>query len=92
MMWTLNKSGTFDQNPERVAQAGYNQVELVSEYKNWSPSDIARILARMKTVGISVDAMAGMTLGFADPSGGDAFISELKTQHVRRSFFSQGSD
>jgi hydroxypyruvate isomerase len=79
MMWTLNKNGTFDQNLERVAQAGYNQVELVSEFKSWSTSDMARILARMEALGISVDAMAGMTLGFADPSGGDAFISQLKT-------------
>jgi hydroxypyruvate isomerase len=79
MMWTLNKIGTFEQNLERVSQAGYNQVELVSEFKNWSTSDLARILARMEAFGISVDAMAGMTLGFADPSGGDAFLSELKT-------------
>jgi hydroxypyruvate isomerase len=79
MMWTLNKSGTFEQNLERVAQAGYTQVELVSEFKTWSSSDMARILARMEALGITVDAMAGMTLGFADPAGGDAFLSELKT-------------
>jgi hydroxypyruvate isomerase len=79
MMWTLNKSGTFEQNLERVAQAGYNQVELVSEFKSWSQSDMAHILARMEALGISVDAMAGMTLGFADPAGGDAFLAELKT-------------
>ena len=79
MMWTLNKTGTFEQNLEHVAEAGYNQVELVSEFKNWSQSDMARIIARMEALGISVDAMAGMTLGFADPAGGDAFISELKT-------------
>jgi len=79
MMWTLNKSGTFEQNLERVAQAGYNQVELVSEFKSWSESDTSRILARMQALGITVDAMAGMTLGFADPPGGNAFVSELKT-------------
>lgn len=33
----------------------------------------------MQTLGVTVDAMAGMTLGFADPPGGDAFISELKS-------------
>jgi hydroxypyruvate isomerase len=79
MMWTLNKLGTFEQNLERVSQAGYNQVELVSEFKNWSPADMARILPRMETLGITVDAMAGTTLGFADPAGGDAFLAELKT-------------
>ncbi len=79
MMWTLNKNGTFEQNLERVAQAGYNQVELVAEFKGWSPSDMARILARMAALGVTIDAMAGMTLGFADPAGGDAFLAELKT-------------
>jgi len=79
MMWTLNKSGTFEQNLERVAHAGYNQVELVAEFKGWSESDTSRILARMQALGIAVDAMAGMTLGFADPTGGDAFVSELET-------------
>src|ERR1039458_8971735 len=63
MMWTLNKSGTFEQNLERVSQAGYNQVELVSEFKNWSPCDMARILARMEALGITVDAMAGRSEG-----------------------------
>ena len=79
MMWTLNKNGAFEQNLERVAQAGYNQVELVAEFKSWSPSDTARILARMSALGITIDAMAGTTLGFADPAGGDAFLAELKT-------------
>jgi len=79
MMWTLNKSGTFERNLERVAQAGYNQVELVSEFKNWSEPDARRILARMQALRITVDAMAGMTLGFADLTGGEAFVAELKT-------------
>ncbi len=79
MMWTLNKLGSFEENLERVAQAGYRHVELVGEYKKWSQEDTSRILARMRALKITVDAMAGMTLGFADPSGGDAFVAELKS-------------
>jgi hydroxypyruvate isomerase len=78
MMWALNKQGTFEQNLERVAQAGYRHVQLVDEFKHWSDEDKRRILARMKTLGISVDAMAGMTTGFANPTGSEAFLSELK--------------
>jgi hydroxypyruvate isomerase len=78
MMWTLRDRGSFEENLERVAQAGYHHVELVNEYKKWSEEDTRRILARMQALGISVDAMAGMTAGFADPSGGDAFLAELK--------------
>jgi hydroxypyruvate isomerase len=77
MMWTLNKSGTFEQNLERIAQAGYTEIELVNEFKTWSEPDTRRVLARMHALGITVDAMAGMTLGFADPTGADAFLAEL---------------
>ena len=79
MIWTLNKLGSFEQNLARVAQAGYNHIELVTEFKGWSDADTNRILARMQSLNISVDAMAGMKLGFADPAGGDAFLAELQT-------------
>ena len=78
MIWTLNKLGTFEENLERVAQAGYHHVELVGEFKKWSEDDYRRILARMETLKISVDATSGVGPGFADPSGGDAFLSALK--------------
>ena len=78
MIWTLNKLGTFDENLERVAQAGYHHVELVGEFKKWSEDDYRRILGRMEALKISVDATSGVGPGFADPSGGDAFLSALK--------------
>jgi hydroxypyruvate isomerase len=74
MIWTLNKLGTFDENLERVAQAGYHHVELVGEFKKWSEEDYRRILGRMQTLKITVDATSGVGPGFADPSGGDAFL------------------
>jgi hydroxypyruvate isomerase len=78
MIWTLNKLGTFDENLERVAQAGYHHVELVGEFKKWSEEDYGRILARMQALKITVDATSGVGPGFADPSGGDAFLTALK--------------
>ena len=78
MMWALNKQGTFEQNLERVARAGYQHIQLVDEFKHWSEEDKQRILARMKSLGITVDAMAGMTTGFANPTGSEAFLADLK--------------
>jgi hydroxypyruvate isomerase len=78
MMWTLNKLGTFEQNLDRVALAGYHHVELVGEFKKWSEEDYRRILARLETLKITVDATSGVTTGFADPAGGDAFLAALK--------------
>jgi hydroxypyruvate isomerase len=78
MMWALNKQGSFEENLERVAKAGYRHVELVGEFEKWSDEDWRRILARMQALKITVDATSGVKAGFADPSGGDAFLAELK--------------
>lgn len=78
MMWTLKSHGSFEENLERVAQAGYRHVELVNEFKSWTPEQWDRIQGRMRTLGISVDAMAGMSSGFADVRGREAFLAELK--------------
>jgi hydroxypyruvate isomerase len=83
MMWALNKRGSFEENLERVAQAGYRHVELVGEFARWSEEDWRRILARMQALKITVDATSGIKAGFADlaageAAGGDAFVAELK--------------
>jgi hydroxypyruvate isomerase len=78
MMWALNQRGSFEENLERVAEAGYRHVELVGEFAGWSEEDRRRIMARMRALKITVDATSGMKLGFADPAGGDAFVAELK--------------
>jgi hydroxypyruvate isomerase len=83
MMWALNKRGSFEENLERVAQAGYRHVELVGEFMRWSEADWNRILARMRALKITVDATSGVKAGFADLTAGeaargDAFIAELK--------------
>jgi len=78
MMWALNKRGSFEENLERVAEAGYRHVELVGEFARWSEEDWRRILARMSALKITVDATSGMKLGFADPLREDEFVAELK--------------
>jgi hydroxypyruvate isomerase len=78
MMWALNKRDSFEENLERVAQAGYRHVELVGEFARWSEVDWTRILGRMRALKITVDATSGVKAGFADSGGGDAFVAELK--------------
>ena len=78
MLWTLNKLGSFEENLERVAQAGYGHVELVGEFERWTEAETDRYLARMKALGLTVDCTAGMKAGFCDPAGGDAFLAALR--------------
>jgi hydroxypyruvate isomerase len=86
MMWTLKKLGTFEENLDRVAHAGYHHVELTGEYKQWSEVEYRKNLDRMDALKISVDAISGVSAGFADPAGQDAFLSSLKDliPHARR--------
>ena len=78
MIWTLNKLGTFEENLEKVAKAGYHHVQLVGEFRKWSDGDWTHMLGRMRDLKISVDSSTAVGQGFADPAGGDAFIAELK--------------
>ena len=78
MIWTLRDHGTLEQNLEKVAEAGYRHIELTAEFKKWSEAEMTRFLAHIKALGITVDATTGMTLGFADPAGGDAYLAELR--------------
>ena len=79
MMWTLRQHGTFEENLDQVAAAGYNHVELTGEFQKWSNDDWQRILARMHALKLSVDATSGVSHGFAEPAGGDPFLADLQT-------------
>lgn len=79
MLWTLRAGRDFEQQLQVVAQAGYGHVELVDEFLHWSDEELFRILGKMRSLGLTVDAMAGLKTGFADPDRGDAFLSELRS-------------
>jgi hydroxypyruvate isomerase len=78
MIWTLRNFGTFDQNLERVAQAGYGHIELIGESLKWSPEETRRMMSRMNSLGIVVDATSGLTVGFADPTETQNYSAKLK--------------
>jgi hydroxypyruvate isomerase len=77
MMWALKNRGSFEENLERVAQAGYRHVELVGEFFKWTDVEHRQTMARMRTLGITVDATSGMKLGFADADR-EAYLTELR--------------
>jgi hydroxypyruvate isomerase len=78
MLWTVDKSLSFEQRLEKVAQAGYSAVELVDEFKGWSEADFQRANARKRELGLRFDATAGLWKGIADPKGIDAFVADLE--------------
>jgi hydroxypyruvate isomerase len=77
MLWTLDRKISVEQSLEIVAAAGYTGVELTGEFRKWSPDDFTRMKAKMKSLGLTVDAMDPGRLSLADPAAGKVIIEKL---------------
>ena len=82
MLWALEKQAPFDRCLEIVAEAGYQGLELVGEFQKWSPEETTRFMARMRSLGIVVDAMSGVKAGFAEPDQTAAFQAQF-VDHIQ---------
>ncbi|NYF78097.1 hydroxypyruvate isomerase family protein [Granulicella arctica] len=80
MLWALTKQAPFDRCVEMVAEAGYQGVELVGEFQKWSPEETRRIMARMSSLGMVFDSMAGVKAGFAVPEQSADFATQFAAQ------------
>jgi hydroxypyruvate isomerase len=78
MLWTVFTNLPFEQRLEKVAEAGYRNVELVGEYDTWNESDFKRVDAKRKELGVTFDCTAGLKHGVGDPSHRDALLAELR--------------
>jgi hydroxypyruvate isomerase len=78
MLWTVFNELPFEQRIARIAEAGYNNIELVGEYAKWTDADFAGANAARKHLGIHFDATAGLHNGIGNPALRDAFLAELR--------------
>jgi hydroxypyruvate isomerase len=78
MLWTVFTRLPFEQRLEKVAEAGYRNVELVGEYRHWSDADFSKVNAKRRELGISFDTTAGLAHGVGDPHERDALLADLK--------------
>src|SRR3989454_7210317 len=78
MLWTVYKDLPFEQRLEKAAEAGYEAVELVKEFENWTDADFRRANSKKRSLGITFDATAGVWTGTADPAARDKFVADLK--------------
>ena len=78
MLWTVFTNLPFEQRLEKIAEAGYQNVELVGEYKKWTPSDFQRTNAKRKELGITFDCTAGLKHGVSNPADREALLAELR--------------
>src|SRR6266478_4650098 len=79
MLWTVFRDLPFEQRLEKVAEAGYRNVELVGEYEKWTDADFERANAKRKELGITFDCTAGLKHGLSNPADRDALLMELRS-------------
>jgi hydroxypyruvate isomerase len=78
MLWTVFRDLPFEVRLEKVAAAGYRNVELVGEYEHWRDTDFESANAKRKQLGISFDCTAGLKHGLTNPAEREALLRELR--------------
>jgi hydroxypyruvate isomerase len=78
MLWTVFTGLPFEQRLEKVAEAGYHNVELVGEYAKWTDADFMRANAKRKELGITFDCTAGLKHGVSVPDQRQSLLDELR--------------
>jgi hydroxypyruvate isomerase len=80
MLWTLEKQAPFDRCLEIIAEAGYQGVELTGQFQKWSSDETRRVMAKMRSLGMTFDMLSGVKAGFADPGGASEFLAQVTAQ------------
>lgn len=80
MLWTVERDRPFDQRVAKVADAGYHAIELVKEYKDWTPPDFARARQQLQQLNMVVDACSGIDASLCDPSQRDVLLRQIRAQ------------
>jgi hydroxypyruvate isomerase len=78
MLWTVFRDMPFEQRLEKVAAAGYTNVELVGEYEKWTDEEFGRANAKRKELGITFDCTAGIKHGLCNPVERDGLLTEVR--------------
>ncbi len=80
MLWTVYRKLPFEQRLENVAAAGYRNVELVGEYRQWTDAEWERALAKQKELKIEFDTTAGLKHGVGNPADRDAMLADIRNE------------
>ncbi|MGH9470014.1 MAG: hydroxypyruvate isomerase family protein [Terriglobia bacterium] len=78
MLWTVFRKLPFDQQLEKVAEAGYRNVELTGQFRKWSESDWRNFDRKRRALGIHYDTTSGLKYGVGNPAERDTFLADLR--------------
>jgi len=80
MLWTIDRKLPFEDCLHIASAAGYNGVELVDEFAGWSPAETERMMAKIRSLRLTVDAISGVHAGFSSPGGAASLLAQLTRQ------------
>jgi hydroxypyruvate isomerase len=80
MIWTVFHDLPFEERLEKVAEAGYRAVELVTETSKWTEDDFRRYNKKRQELGITFDTTCALRYGVGDPSVRAGFLADVREQ------------
>jgi hydroxypyruvate isomerase len=78
MLWTVFRGLPFAQRLEKVAEAGFHNVELVGEYAKWTEDDFQLAKAKRRELNLRFDCTAGLKHGVSVPGDRQLLLAELR--------------
>ncbi len=78
MIWTVFHGLPFEERLEKVAEAGYRAVELVTEASSWTEDDFRRYNQKRRELGITIDTICSTRHGAGDPSVREGFLADVR--------------
>ena len=78
MLWTVLRDLPFEQRLEKIARAGYGNVELVGEYSKWNDEDFKRAIAKCQELGMRFDCTAGLKHSLSNPADRQGLVTEFR--------------
>ena len=78
MLWTVFRGMSFEDKLQKMADAGYSNVELTGESRNWTDEDFARVAAKRKALGITFDTTGGVRHGIVNPQDREGLLADIK--------------
>jgi hydroxypyruvate isomerase len=77
-LWTVFTGLPMEDRLAKVAEAGYRNVQLVGEFKNWTDEDYARVNAKRKSLGMTFDATTAVKHSLVNPQERDALLVDMQ--------------
>lgn len=85
MLWTVFNKLPFEERLEKIAEAGYRAVELVTEFENWNDADYGKALAKKKSLGMTFDTLLANAhyrtkpVTLVNPDDREGFLADVRS-------------